>query len=324
MTIPTYSCTQQELYSISKLAWNSCTQHLADFTAFKPRYDATFITDQERLISNAETLPDDQARSSVAEAQRIQLTDLADKCLANWQKLKRYIADAFPTNLQKPELEQAGQDYYSKAGNYNWDSIQGLLTSGQEYITNKQTTLEANNNMPPTFATDFATDKDAFNTLHRTFLDSEETARQGTATKIEANNTVHANLMSMLLDGQEIFRNDQAVRKQFVFSDLLYLIRGAGVAGLRGTVTNQADGVAIPNVAVSIAGTNKRTTTDDQGKYTITPVPAGTYNFIFDAPGFQQQIIEAQEIKTGTVSTLKCRSLSSTIISSFLSVNIII
>ena len=92
---------------------------MTDFTAFKAKYTAAYITAQLAEIDTAAYLPDEQARAAKAESERITLTQLADTCLANWQKLKRYIADAFSTEQQKPNLESAGSQYYEKAGNYN-------------------------------------------------------------------------------------------------------------------------------------------------------------------------------------------------------------
>lgn len=94
--------------------------------------------------------------------------------------------------------------------------------------------------MPTTFMAIFTTDKVAFNNLYQQFLDSEVTVRQGTEAKIKTNKAVHQTLKNMLLDRQEILKTNDAVRKQFVYTDLLYLVKCAGVASLKGTVIDQA------------------------------------------------------------------------------------
>lgn len=79
----------------------------------------------------------------------------------------------------------------------------------------------------------------------------------------------------MLLDSQEIFKTDDAVRKQFVLTDLLYLVRGAGVAGIKGSIFKQGSTALIPNAEIRIEGTSKSTQNDEDGKYSIIPVAAG-------------------------------------------------
>ena len=304
MTTASYNCNTQELYSAARLGWDSCSEQLTDFTAFKAKYTAANITAQLAEIDTAANLPDDQARAAKAESERITLTQIADTCLANWQKLKRYIADAFSAEQQKPNLEAAGFQYYEKAGNYNWDSLQGLLTAGQTYITANSAALQANQNMPATFAATFGTDKTAFDTLHQQFLQSEELSQQGTEAKIVANNKVHSSLMAMFLDGQEIYKTNEVIKKQFVFEQVLNLVSGTGTAGIKGYITTLGTNAPIQGAKVGIEQANKVATTDQDGKYQILQVAANTYTIKIEAEGHTGEIIENVIIKTGTVSML--------------------
>jgi hypothetical protein len=304
MTTANYNCNTQELYSAARLGWDSCSEQLTDFTAFKAKYTAALITTQLAEIVNAANLPDDQARAAKAESERITLTQIADTCLANWQKLKRYIADAFSTEQQKPNIESAGSQYYEKAGNYNWDSLQGLLTAGQTYIAANLAALQANQNMPATFATTFGTDKTAFDNLHQQFLQSEELSQQGTEAKIIANNKVYSNLISMFLDGQEIYKTNEVIKKQFVFDQVLNLVSGTGTAGIKGYVSADKTNAPIQGAMVAIEQNGKSATTDQDGKYQILQVAANTYNIKIGAEGYTSKLIENVVIKTGTVSTL--------------------
>jgi len=58
---------------------------------------------------------------------------------------------------------------------------------------------------------------------------------------------------------------------------------GSGYASLQGTITlsGQSDHSGI---TVSLAGTGFSTTTDATGAYTLTNIPSGAYNIVFDAP----------------------------------------
>jgi hypothetical protein len=304
MTTANYNCNTQELYSAARLGWDSCSEQLTDFTAFKAKYTATYITAQLAEIDTAANLPDDQARAAKAESERINLTQIADTCLANWKKLKRYIADAFSTEQQKPNIESAGSQYYEKAGNYNWDSLQGLLTAGQTYIAANLAALQANQNMPAAFATSFSTDKTAFDNLHQQFLQSEELSQQGTEAKVIANNKVYSNLISMFLDGQEIYKTNEVIKKQFVFDQVLNLVSGTGTAGIKGYVTADKTNTPIQGAIVAIEQNGKSATTDQDGKYQILQVGANTYNIKIGAEGYTSKLIENVVIKTGTISTL--------------------
>lgn len=299
-----YNCTEQELYTICETAWNSCTQQLADFTAFKSKYVSAFVTGKQAAVLAARNLPDEQQRNASYETASIQLRQLGRTCCDKWQLLKRYIADAYPTELQKPMLEAAGYNYYDKAANNNWDSVKGLMTSGSTFIVAELPNLTAGGNMPLSFQTDFNTAKTNFETQHQNFLQAEEDSRVGQDTKINANNTIHADLMSMLLDGQEIFKNNEPIYKQFVFAELLYLASGVGTAGVKGQITNEANEASLENITVSISGTTKTTVSIEKGFYEINQVAAGKYNITFEGEGFETLIIKDWIVKVGTVSTL--------------------
>lgn len=304
METANYPCTQQELYTISRLGWQSCTQNLPAFTAFKPRYTASYITTQTTSIDDAQALPSEQARNAIAESLRIQLSESNRNLLTLFQGLKRYITDAFPPSLLKPEFEAAGQKDYEKASQNNWDSAQGLYTSANQYITDKLVILTANQNMPPTFKVTFDTARTQFNILHQEFLDAEETATIAAETKVIANNTIYDTLINMFLDGQEIFRKEDAIRKQFTFSDLLYLVSGAGTAGVRGTITDSITTMPISQAEINIIESGDTFITPDTGKYQISPMASGSYTIKIEAPAYIPQTITSHQVLVGTISTL--------------------
>ena len=304
MTKSNYNCSQQELYTVCRLGWQSCKQHLNDFSNFKGRYDDDFISERLNEVEKAAALKDDQARGDESETLRIKLTQSATNGLANWQKLKRYIADAYTAEFQKTKTEAAGINYYEKASNANWDSVQGLLYSGAIFINENLADLTANKNMPDTFNNVFNTAKAQFDELHKNFLDSEETMSINTELKVSQNNDIYAKLISMFLDGQEIFRNQEAVQKQFIFDQALNLVSGIGTAGIKGYLTNSKTKSPIIGATIKIDQTNKSGISDESGRYEITQVASGKYPVVISAEGYQTTTIAEQEIKVGTVSTL--------------------
>jgi hypothetical protein len=303
MTTPLYKFSQQELYTIAETALNSLEQHLAEFSNYKPKYDAAFITSGRDYLLQTRNLPDAQARGAIAEVARIELSELNTTCLNLFQTLKRYISDAFPPQQHKPQFEAAGQQYYLKASQQNWDSTKGLITAASQFIANNAPVLTANNNMPLVFQMEFDAKKTLFETKHQEFLQAEEQAQIQTEQKITANNKLYEGLISFCLDGQEIFRNNEAIRKQFIIADLLYLASGAGTAGVRGTITDSATNQPLEGVIVTDTESGKTATTDNDGKYIITQLAAGSRPITCAKDNYVSQTIQ-QQVNTGTVGTL--------------------
>jgi hypothetical protein len=308
MIVNNYKFSQQELYTIAETATNSLEEHLAAFSNLKGKYDASYVAAVRAEIQTAKNLPDDQSRSVAAEVARIELVALNNSALNIFQTLKRYIVDAFPPNKHKTQFEGAGQQYYAKASQENWDATQGLLTSGLNYIIQNTVELTADQNMPVTFQNDFTEVKTNFEARHQVFFQAEEVSRVQTQTKIMANNALYDKVVNFCQDGQDIFRKDEATRKQFIIADLLLLASGAGVAGFKGKVTNAITEQVIEDVLVTIQYTDKVSTTNKEGRYAITQVAAGSYQVVVTKNGFSTQII-TQQVKTGTVSTLNIQLL---------------
>lgn len=303
MTQKNYNCTQLEVYSAALLAWQSCAQHQADFVSFSPMYTPAFIATKRQEAIDASQLPDAQARGAQSEVFRVELEQLAKTCLGDVQKLKRYISKAWPQPLQKARLEEAGFDYYEKAGNNDWEACKGLLSSGANFIDEHSATLLANLNMSPDFEAEFLADKAAFFAKHEEFLNSEENGPIGTETKQVATNAVYAACIAMCLDGQEIFRNNDAIRKQFVFEEILFLVSGTGTAGFKGTVTDNVSRLPVNGVVFTLKGSEKTTSSDENGKFSIFQLAAGEWEVTASKPGYADKKF-TQEVKVGTVSNI--------------------
>ena len=299
-----YNCTQQELYTVARAGWDSCLVYILEFEDFKGLYNPALVADRIAEIVAASELPDEQQRGDLSESLHVDLEAKNKEVLYVWQGLKRYIATAFPKNQQKSKLESAGHDYYEGAMRNDWDQTEGLLTSGSNFIANNMVVLQANDNMPASFPVRFNLIRSEFSTLHQDFINSRGTTVVGTQAKILANNVVYENLMSMLLDGQYIFDDNVAIKKSFVFADLLYRAKGAGTAGIKGTVTDAITHLPLKNVEVSLLSTVKKGKTDVDGKYEITKVAHGKFNIQVRLEGYQTRVIEQFEILIGTVSTL--------------------
>lgn len=300
-----YNCTQAELYAVARTGWASYSANLAAFEAFRGYYDAAYATAALAAIDAAEALPDAQARYANTEVYRTELAALADACLARWQTLKRYILTSFPVPAQKARLEEAGSLRYEKAANYNWEELRMMNVSAINFLTTHDAALSAGNNMPAAFPGNYSVDVEAYANKMQQFLNSEEQGIIDTNTKITANNALHTTLMNMFKDGQEIFKSQDQIKRQFVFDTVLGLITNPGAAGLRGKVVSSLDGAAIAGATVSVLETSASTTTDAQGNYLLKPLAPGRYSIRFvAAPQYADKVIPNTNISTGVTSTL--------------------
>lgn len=146
-----YHCAQPELYSAARMVIRAAIREIADFTPVKTKYDAAFFAALEAEVAAAEALPDDQSRNSVVEGLRIATKQVATLCLNQWQFLKGYIEDApaMQGELQKPALEAAGITYYRDAAGDDWESVNQLMVSAKQFVTDHNLELTVGNNMPP-------------------------------------------------------------------------------------------------------------------------------------------------------------------------------
>ncbi|MBL7766667.1 MAG: carboxypeptidase regulatory-like domain-containing protein [Chitinophagaceae bacterium] len=298
-----YHCPQEDLYTIVYLGWKSCRKKLSAFTDFKPIYTDAYIDEKLAQADAAEKMPSEQERDGKISSIRLHLINANRTCLNNFQSLKRYIETAYTPEFAEPEYTIIGQDLYLKASRNNWDTTKNIMTKCSTYIAQNVVKLSENLNMPSTFPAKFESDLANFNTLHHDFLEAEESSTDETEAKIAANNAIYTDLMSMFADAQILFKNQDALLKQFTFSDVLYLVSGAGTAGVRGTITNANNNKAIKEVTLTVEDTEHNAITDDVGKFEISPMASGTYNLLVSAPGFESQTI-SHEVLIGTISTL--------------------
>lgn len=297
-----YNCTQAELYAVARTGWKSYDEQLAFFGAYRGYYDAAYGTAALGEVEAAASLQDDQARYAQTEVLRIQASGKAAECLANWQTLKRYISTSYPEAEVKPRLEEAGGVRYEKAANQNWDELIQMNTQAIQFLGIHAAELQAGNNMPATFVAKYTTAADEVKVLVQDFINSEELGKESTSEKITRNNALYAKLIQMFKDGQEIFRGNEAVRDQFVFETVLGLISGAGTAGLRGIVRD-SNGMPLIGVMMSVAGKTINATTDNEGKYKLTPMASGDYIVTAVKAGYTS-VEQVKTVEVGVVSTL--------------------
>ncbi len=303
-----YNCAQPELYSAARMVIRAAIREIAGFTPVKAKYDPPFFAALQAEVAAAEAMPDEQSRGSVAEALRITTKQMATGCLNQWQFLKGYIEDApaMQGELQKPALEAAGSTYYRDAAGDDWESVNQLMVSAIQFVTDHTLHLTDGNNMPPTFIANLTAAHTAFTGHWENFQDEEEQNAIRAQEKVDANNTLYNKVIQICKDGQRIFRSNDARRDQFVWDSVLYIVRGAGIAGIRGTVLELSTQQPVAGATVLIVETGDTGVPDEEGVYRITGVPAGNYIVRCTAAGYNT-IEQPFEVLTGTISTLDFR-----------------
>jgi len=304
MPTKTYACSQQALYAVCRSGWASCTTYLADFAAFSPSYTAPMIAGMIADIDAAEALGDEEQRTEVSRTLRVDLKNKATEAMEQWQRLKRYITKAYAADQLEIKLDAAGQGHYGKAGKDDWGAVGRLLTDAVAFATTNSADLAAGNNMPVGFPASLTTIKVDYDALYASYITASQTDEVETQTKIEANNSIHASVMAMFLDGQQIFKKNEAVKKLFTFDQVLLTVSGPGNQGIKGNVVIAGTDNPVTAGEVAFTGpSNKTVEIDEEGHYECPQLAAGLYNMLVTAPGFSAVTFNDIEVETGIMKT---------------------
>ena len=280
-----YNTPQEILYSVCLFAWNLCSQHLPKFTSLKALYTPAFVADAIDAVQAAKQLPETRQTLASQKVARINLINATKQVLINWQLLKVYITQAFDKDLVKTKLEAAGASLYGKATDDNWTAVRSLIEAGNNFIAANIDELAADENMPTAFQDTFLTAGNNCIELSTVFAQASMQKEAATSNKVEANNAIYQALMEMLKDGQQIFKDDEAIQKQFTFSHLVSVFQGEGSASLKGYVTTSL-GMPVEGGAITSASGKYIATTNAKGYYKINRVAEGAYTFIISCPGY--------------------------------------
>jgi len=145
--------------------------------------------------------------------------------------------------------------------------------------------LTASENMPATFQAKFQDDGTTCTNLSVAYAEISMEKQMATSAKVDANNAIYAALINMLRDGQQIFKDDPATKRQFTFSYLVSQYSGEGSASLKGTILNSLN-LPVVGAAVLSADGKYGAVTNSKGYYRISRIAAGTYTFNVSCEGY--------------------------------------
>jgi hypothetical protein len=295
-----YSIPQEILYTICVAAWKLCSRNLAKFTTLKAFYTEAFIADAVQGIQDAKKLPESVQTISARKEARINLIRATRQVLANWQVLKVYIAKAYDEKMVKTKLVAAGASLYSKASVDNWTAVRSLIDTANTFITNNLDDLMASENMPADFQTTFKAAGDNCIALSVIFAHINMEKEIASSIKSRANNAVYARLIEMLKDGQQIFRDNAEMKKQFTFRYLVSKQRGEHSASFKGRIFNNLN-MPVADAVIVSQDDKYRATTASKGQYHIKRIAAGTYTFTITCDGYEP-IVQNITLTAGTAT----------------------
>ncbi len=305
---PKYPLTQQELYSIADTMYDSLEEpaNLAAFQAKKPgKYTPVFIAQLRANKKTAFTMPDDDQRNSIHETFKVELTGLADTCCNNFQDLKGYIHDGFPSDQWTIKYDEAGMTVYTSASHNNWENVVALNKKANDFIAAYPTQLTAGF-MPAGFAMQVSDDAGKFDLKYAAFKSSRQTGT-GTGAKITADNVVYTDLQNLQNDAHIVFRTDAEALKEFMIASVKNIVSPPGSASLGIDLIEEGTNLPVDKAVITIqsaTGKAMTLTTDATGKVDFHKINPDNYKVKIQPVG-KPEINLVKEVNTGVSARLK-------------------
>lgn len=295
-----YPCTQQNIITLARRAWQYCLELIANFTTASPGFDAAFVAAQKAKVEAANLLPNNSQRKDGHVTAHVELVVANDAMCRAWQMLKTYIKRAFSKPLFNIKLEAAGKQYYKKAKGGKYDFTASLITDATAFMTLYMTELTSGGIMPPDFPTEFGDLADTFSAERTVYMNKLEQAGSGTTLKDKAiRENVEEPLSTLFALGKQLYFNDPDNLKKFTYEDLIMEVRGNDPAGLKGLITDESDGK--PMLGVEASNGTVSMLTEKNGKYLLR-MASGPHNFTFKKAGYEDVVLLNKQIKVGTTS----------------------
>ncbi len=300
-----YKCSEMEFYTVCKTILVNLRKELGAFAALKAKYTMSFADAVENEIKAAIALPSEKQRTIKHQIPRINLNSRHKECMKKLRALRLYIKDAFnDKEEQRVRLKEAGFNDYRQALQKKWEVLIGSMHKGAQFIANHRTTLLANDNMPAGFEAEFITEADSLKTRVGKFLNMREHTLQGTHEKVLANNTLYKKVMGICLDGQFVFRDNEAKQVQFIFSRVMELVAPRNLARLKFVVKEAGTNLLLAGARVVIkpeGAVGLSTLTDNKGSGVFDGLSAGIYKVSVVLEGFVE-LVEDVKIRKGVKS----------------------
>ena len=299
-----FKCTQQELYLAVPLAWALCRKNLSRFAKFFGYYTEGYVHDRIAEVAVAKAIPSYYMRKDEPNTKRVFLDAAIVDCCHYFMLLKALISKTYRAEMLENKYKAAGTAYFEKAEQGNEGALNDLNDLAIKFVTTNEADLKADNMMTDTFLAEYQAVVATYNAHRAAYKDSSTTASSQTQDNTEANENLYKTMMAMFADAQIIFKKEPEMRAQFTFTNILDQVVSAGVAGIRGKVTDLETKKGVYKVKIVIEGKDKTYQTDKLGKFDIAQLANGTYNITFSCEGYADVVFDEFEVKMGVYNTL--------------------
>ena len=295
-----FSCSQDALVEAVVLIWTYCKVRIVRMGGFKNKYTVAMCDAKIAEAQAVLLLPDNAARQSVHEMIRVNLAGVVDVGRNMFQDLKCYVRDAYPTAEEFDiKMGEAGWGNFQKSAT-SWSKAKGLFASMVNFINANREALQAQGYMPDAFADEVMEMQASFEGLYTEFVSAMQTSEEQTDIRIDACNSIFMSVSDCCADGQRVFRNDGAVKDEFVFSAVLEKVDPSGPASLKGYATYQINGEPVVGLTAEIESINKRVTVNEEGFYDFGPLQGGANYTVKYVLGDEVKDTELVTVPVGT------------------------
>jgi len=220
-----YSCSHQTFYIVAQKGFISCLEQLETFAAYKASYTSQYVQQHLNSIKEAETMKTVSDLNQYIARAKFALENSIALCRLNWMKLKGYINTLATADQRYFAYIEAGGDFYAKSAK-TWTPMKELLLKSTAYLKKNEGALLLNNNMPLAFATTYINDNKNCNALKDQYEKLRSSKGVSVQEKIKAGNAIYKALIDLFTDGQCLFPDQPALKKQFIFRQVLRMVEG--------------------------------------------------------------------------------------------------
>ena len=305
MTLSNFNCSFSNLGDIYRLGMFEYQQYRSRFAAHKPsKYTLAYEDESAALLQAFLIMDDNQAHEKAIQTARAVYVSAVKGVDALFKTLKNFTRELSDDKTVQDNLfKDAGQQLLNDRGENNLADNDKVLGAMIRFVQNNQAALLAKD-LPADFVSQLQDKQAQLATTNKAWLDEKEAGSAASDAKTIAGNALKTRLAAMFLEAQTIFQEEKEIAKKFVWDTLLVKVRGVRDAGIGGKVTHKVTEKGVGNVTLFIPLLNLTVVSDADGRYELSPLPAGTYNIEVTCAGFKPLIIEGRVVKAGVVGRL--------------------
>jgi hypothetical protein len=301
-----YSCGEADLYTICRIIWLLCLEHLDKLANYKSKYTADYANDNLALIKTIEALPSYNVRTEAVKNSFKDVGTEQSDAGVFFKQLKGYIKETYLNDktLCAAQIMEAGQSNFEKMTKNDWREAKGLYTAMVNFVQKYQEDLMNKGYMPKTFLARLQSSQSGFLAAHQSYETNSSAAPDAAEAKIIANNDLKTQAMAFLADGQIVFADDKTMAQKFVWATIQADVRGTKPTGVGGFITDAVTEAPLSIATATIAKLDKTVSADDKGHYELSPLSPDTYSIEFKAEGYETQVVKEKDVKSSVMGRL--------------------